>query len=179
MRRTEETCPSTSQGEGPETDPSLTALGRNQTCWHLIHGLWFSTSRQQISIVEGTHYVTVALENNYMVLIIMLYNIYSPLKTFFVLKRSGSTQEYKFSSVAQLSDSLRPHESEHARPPCPSPTPRFHSNSCPLSQWCHPAISSSVVHFSSCPQSFPASESFPMSQLFASGGQSIGVPAST
>ena len=103
MKRTEETCPSTSQGEGPETDPSLTALGRNQTCCHLNHGLWFSTSRQQISIVEGTHFVTVALENNYMVLIIMLYNIYSPLKTFSVFKRSGSTQEYKFSSVQSLS----------------------------------------------------------------------------
>ena len=73
--------------------------------------------------------------------------------------------------------SLRPHESQHARPPCPSPTPRVHSNSRPLSRWCHPAISSSVVPFSSCPQSLPASESFPMSQLFAWGGQSIGVSA--
>ena len=70
--------------------------------------------------------------------------------------------------------------SQHARPPCPSPTPGVHSNSCPSSQWCHPAISSSVVPFSSCPQSLPASESFPMSQLFASGGQSTGgsAPAS-
>ena len=76
-----------------------------------------------------------------------------------------------------VSDSLRPHESQHARPPCPSPTPGVHPNSCPLSQWCHPAISSSVIPYSSCPQSFPASESFPMSQLFASGGQSIGVSA--
>ena len=66
-----------------------------------------------------------------------------------------------------MSDSLRPHESQHARTPCPSPTPRVHSDSRPLSQWCHPAISSSVVPFSSCPQSLPASESFPMSQLFA------------
>ena len=74
----------------------------------------------------------------------------------------------QFSSVRLLSrvDSLRPHESQHARPPCPSPTPRVHSNSRPSSQWCHPAISSSVVPFSSCPQSLPASESFPMSQLF-------------
>ena len=76
-----------------------------------------------------------------------------------------------------MSDSLRPHESQHARPPCPSPTPRVHSNSCPLSQWCHPAISSSVVPFSSCPQSLPASESFPMSQLFEWGGQSTGISA--
>ena len=73
-----------------------------------------------------------------------------------------------------MSSSLRPHESQHARPPCPSPTPGVYSNSCPLSRWCHPAISSSVIPFSSCPQSLPASRSFPMSQLFASGGQSIG-----
>ena len=76
-----------------------------------------------------------------------------------------------------MSNSLRPHESQHARPPCPSPTPGLHPNSCPLSRWCRPAISSSVVPFSSCPQSLPASESFPMSQLFAWGGQSIGVSA--
>ena len=87
-----------------------------------------------------------------------------------------------FSSVqfsrSVMSNSLRPHESQHARPPCPSPTPEVNSDSCPSSQWCHPAISSSVVPFSSCPQSFPESESFPMSQLFAWGGQSIGVAAS-
>ena len=77
-----------------------------------------------------------------------------------------------------VSDSLRPHESQHARPPCPSPTPGVHSNSCPSSQWCHPAISSSVVPFSSCPQSLPASGSFPVSQLFTWGGQSVGVSAS-
>ena len=77
-----------------------------------------------------------------------------------------------------VSNSLRPHESRHARPPCPSPTPRVHPNSCPSSRWCHPAISSSVIPFSSCPQSLPASGSFPMSQLFTWGGQSIGVSAS-
>ena len=81
-------------------------------------------------------------------------------------------------SHSVVSDSLRPHESQHARPPCLSPTPRVHSNSYLSSWWCHPTISSSVVPFSSCPQSFPASESFPMSQLFAWGGQSIGVSAS-
>ena len=75
-------------------------------------------------------------------------------------------------------DSLWPHELQHARPPCPSPTPRIHPNPCPLSQWCHPTISSSVIPFSSCLQSFPASGSFPMSQFFTSGGQSIGVSAS-
>ena len=85
----------------------------------------------------------------------------------------------QFSSVRHsvVSDSLRPHESQHARPPCPSPTPRAHSNSRPSSQWCHPAISSSVVPFSSYPQSLPASESLPMSQLFSWGGQSTGVSA--
>ena len=77
-----------------------------------------------------------------------------------------------------VSNSLRPHELQHARPPCPSPTHGVHSNSCPSSRWCHPAISSSVVPFSSCPQSLPASGSFPMSQLFTWGGQSIGVSAS-
>ena len=77
-----------------------------------------------------------------------------------------------------MSNSLWPHESQHARPPCPSPSPRVHSNSHPSSWWCHPAISSSIIPFSSCPQSLPASESFPMSQLFAWGGQSTGVSAS-
>ena len=80
-------------------------------------------------------------------------------------------------SCSVMSDSLRPHESQHTRPPCPSPPPGVHSDSRPSSQWCHPAISSSVVPFSSCPQSVPASESFPMSQLFAWGGQSTGASA--
>ena len=84
----------------------------------------------------------------------------------------------QFSSVTQLCPTLWPHELQHARPPCPSLTPRVYSNSCRLSWWCHPAISSSVVPFSSCPQSFPESGSFPMSQLFAWAGQSIGVSAS-
>jgi len=78
-------------------------------------------------------------------------------------------------SHSVVSDSLQPHESQHARPPCPSPTPGVYSNSCPLSRWCLPAISSSVVPFSSCPQSLPASESFPTSQFFSWGDQSIGV----
>ena len=81
-------------------------------------------------------------------------------------------------SRSVVSDSLWPHESQHTRPPCPTPTPRVCWDSCPSSQWCHPAISSSVVPFSSCPQSLPASESFPMSQLFAWGGQNTGVSAS-
>ena len=80
-------------------------------------------------------------------------------------------------SCSVMSDSLRPRESQHTRPPCPSPTPRVHSDSRPSSQWCHPAISSSVVSFSSYPQSLPASQSFPMSQLFAWCGQITGVSA--
>ena len=83
-----------------------------------------------------------------------------------------------FSSVTQLCPTLRSHKPQHIRPPCSSPTPRIYPNSRPLSQWCHPTISSSVVPFSSCPQSFPASGSFQMSQHVASGGQSIGVSAS-
>ena len=90
---------------------------------------------------------------------------------------------YWFSSVqfshSLVSDSLWLHELQHARPPCPSPTPRVHPNPCPLSQWCHSTISSSVVPFSSCPQSFPASGSFQMSQPFMSGGQCVGVSVSS
>ena len=81
-------------------------------------------------------------------------------------------------SCSVVSNSLWPHGLQHAKPPCPSPTPGVYSNSCPLNQCCHPTISSSVIPFSSCPQSVPASGSFPMSQFFTSGGQSIGVSAS-
>ena len=107
---------------------------------------------------------------------------------FWVLNRMSLLQvplrEYMHVSVSSvqlsqsvMSNSLRPHEAQHTRPHCPSPTPGVHPNIYPLSQWCHPTISSSVVPFSSCPQSFPASESFPMTQLFTSCGQSIGVSA--
>ena len=88
-----------------------------------------------------------------------------------------TTHSVQFSRSV-VSNSLRPHEPQHIRPPCPSPTPGVHPNPCPLSQWCHPTISSSVVAFSFCPHSSPASGSFQMSQLFTSGGQSIGVSAS-
>ena len=91
------------------------------------------------------------------------------------MEHNGIFSSIQFSRSV-VSDSLRPHEPQHARPPCPSPTPGVHSDSRPSSRWCHPAISSSVVSFS-CPQSLPASESFPMSQLFAWGGQSTGVSA--
>ena len=90
----------------------------------------------------------------------------------------GLVQLVQF-SCSVMSDSLQPHGLQHARPPCLSPALGVYSNSCPLSRWCHPAISSCVFPFSSCPQSFTASASFPMSQLFASGGRTIGVSAST
>ena len=93
-----------------------------------------------------------------------------------MIRSSRSFSSVQF-SCSVVSDSLRPHELQHTRPPCPSPAPGIHSNSRPSSRWCHPAISSSVIPFSSCPQSLPASESFPMSQLFESGGQSTGVSA--
>ena len=93
------------------------------------------------------------------------------------VRKESSCWSVQFSRSV-VSDSLQLHELQHARPPCPSPSPGVHSNSCPSSQWCHPAISSSVVPFSSCPQPLPASESFPVSQLFAWGGQSTGVSAS-
>ena len=99
-----------------------------------------------------------------------------------MLKENASNPNTLLSSVqfsrSVVSDSLRPHESQHGRPPCSSPAPGVHPDSCPSSQRCHPAILSSVIPFLSCPQSLPASESFPMSQLFAWGGQSTGVSAS-
>ena len=104
-------------------------------------------------------------------------NLSCPSRSGLVFSDSGSFP--CFSSVQSLviSNSLRPLELKHTRPPCPLPTPGVHSNSCPSSRWYHPAISSSVLPFSSCPQSLPASESFPMSQLFAWGGQSAGASA--
>ena len=95
---------------------------------------------------------------------------------YYLLKRLLAIRSDQISRSV-VSISLRPHESQHARPPCPSPTTGVHSDSHPSSQWCHPAISSSVIPFSSCPQSLPASESFPVSQLFTWGGQSTGVSA--
>ena len=98
-----------------------------------------------------------------------------------VIQDRGNDYIVQFSSVqfirSVVSNSLRPYESQHARPPCPSPTPGVHSDSYPSSPWCHSAISSSVIPFSSCSQSLPASGSFPMSQLFTWGGQSIGISA--
>ena len=99
------------------------------------------------------------------------------LGIFWILKKIFPIHSVQF-SCSIMSNSLRPYVVQRARPPCPLPTPRAYSSSCPLSQWCHPTISSTVIPFSSCPQSFPASGSFPMSQIFTSDGQSIGVSAS-
>ena len=96
----------------------------------------------------------------------------------FKCKSGGGSLPFQFTSVAQSCLTLRPHGLQHARLPCPLPNPWVYSNSCPLSQWCHPTISSSVVPFSSCLQSFPASGSFPMSWFFTSGSQNIGVSVS-
>jgi len=112
-------------------------------------------------------------------LLLVFYPVFSPFPylTHRIFEwRTPSKVFFQFSRSV-MSDSLWPHELQHARPPCPSPTPGVHTNSCASSRWCHPAISSSIVPFSSCPQSLPASGSFPMSQLFAWGGQSIGVSA--
>ena len=101
--------------------------------------------------------------------------MFTLLTPFFALPYFSSVQF----SRSVMSDSLRPHGMQHTRPPCPSPTPGVYPNSCPLSRWCHPTISSSIVPLSSCLKSFSTSGSFQMSQLFASGGQNIGVSAST
>ena len=105
-------------------------------------------------------------------------NIKSLLQDHSLRKQIWTITEHQFSRSV-VSDSLQPHEPQHTRPPCPSPTPGVHPNPYPSSWWCHPTISSPVVPFFSCPQSFPASGSFQMSQLFTSGGQNIGVSAST
>ena len=111
-----------------------------------------------------------------------LWYIYT-MEYYSVIRRNAFESFLMISSVQfsrpVMSNSLQPHELQHARPSCPSPTPGVHANPCPLCQWCHPTLAYSLVPFSSCPRSFPASGSFPMSQLFTLGGQSIGVSAST
>ena len=119
---------------------------------------------------------------NFMLLLLIGYGLYN-LFTFLEGLRISNSCSFKTMisqfSRSVVSDSLQPHEPQHARPPYPPPTPGVHQNPCPLSWWCHPTISSSLVPFSSCPQSFPASGSFLISQLFTWGDQNIGVSAST
>ena len=115
--------------------------------------------------------------HSYSAIVIQLYNTTSNILKLNRIILGGAFGYYIQFSCSVVSNSLWPHGLQHARPPCPSPTLGVYSNSCPSSQWCHPAISSSVIPFSSCPQFLPASESFPMSQLFAWGGQSTGASA--
>ena len=129
----------------------------------------FKTSKRLNSIYTFPHFL--------FSLIKLLKNFANTCMQLYLFYFSGCLSSVQFSRSV-VSDSLQPHESQHARPPCPSPAPGVYSNSCPSSQWCHPAISSSVIPFFSCLQSLPESRSFPMNQLFAWGGQSIGVSAS-
>ena len=129
--------------------------------------------------IKGTYFWSVVKLS-----FLFLFYVYSVMRKekWVKLSHINNNESVQFSSVqfscSVMSDSLWPHGLQHTRPPCPSPTPGIYSNSCPLSRWCHPTISSSVIPFSSRLQYFPASGSFQMSQLFASGGQSIGVSAS-
>ena len=167
-----------SPGEGHGNPLQYSCLENSMDC--IVHRvaksqIWLSLS--QVGFAWRLVYIRYQIN-----IILFLYLLFSPMHIKierslrkFLLTECISSVQFSHSVV---SDSLRPHESQHARPPCLSPTPGVHSDSQPSSQWCHPAISSSVVPFSSCPQSLPASESFPMSQLFAWGGQSIRVSAS-
>ena len=136
---------------------------------------------------EHPHCVTIANFVSSKIETLYPLNINSPIPfsrapyNFYYISCLYESDKYKYLQFSHtvMSDSLQPHGVQHARTPCPSPAPRVYSNSCPLSQWCHPSISSSVGPFSSHLQSFPASGSSQMSQLFTSGGQSIGVSAST
>ena len=129
------------------------------------------------SAIPKSHYATSpGLIHTWVFPVFYCYNNVITKHLVHVYRHSFSSISVQFSRSV-MSDSLWPHESQHARPPCPSPIPRVHPNSCPSSRWCHPDISSSVVPFSSCPQSLPASQSFPISQLFEWGGQSTGVSA--
>ena len=132
-----------------------------------------------LSEVSFYHLFQSPLKNRiYMYYIVWYHTTYYIITSNYYIMLIYCSTPVQFSSVTWLCPTLWPHESQHARPPCPLPTPGVYSNSCPSSRWCHPAISSSVVPFSSCPQSLPASGSFPMSQLFAWGCHSIGVSAS-
>ena len=157
--------------------------------WRVTHNLATKLQQQSESPLCGKHVISPFLNNHLRVQVPIF-----PWKKMMIREANKFPRgckakewhrefEFRISSVqfsrSVLSNSLQSHESQYARPPCPSPpTPRVYSNPCPLSRWCHPTISSSVIPFSSCPQSFLASGSFPMSQLSASGDQSIGVSAS-
>ena len=160
--------------------------------WEIVEdrGAWYATvhevAKSLLQISDWTRTTTAKLEGinsvlawcsaytrNILTLALKVFNDHSLVNSTISTIQLSSVQF----SHSVVSDSLRPHESQHARPSCPSPTPGVHSNSCPSSRWWNPALSSSVIPFSSCPQSLPASESCPMSQLFALGDQSTGISA--
>ena len=160
----------------------MTLLGLSFGMWDLFP--WPGTEPEPPTLVAWSLRHWTSREVPYFLLLLRWYSKENKIKVpnlghhFWnnsIIKKKLNSVQFSHSVV---SDSLPPYESQHARPPCPSPTPGVHSSSCPLSRWCHPAISSSGVPFSSCPQSLQASGSFPMSQLVAWGGQSIGVSAS-
>ena len=141
------------------------------TLWNVFHQAALSMGSPGKNTAVGCHAPhkgIFSMQGYYNTILLLMPHFLEPHSLFSSVQFSRSV----------VSDSLRPHELQHAKPPWPSPNPGVHPNPCSLSWWCHPTISSSVFPFSSCPQSFPASGSFPMSQLFASGGQSIGVSAS-
>ena len=153
----------------------------------ILPAVWWSQKKKKTGIIIKTALPTSKVKDNIKQYIEKGKQIWASMKIECPGWATPSSVEEKprivTSSVqfshSVVSDSLQPHERQHARPPCPSPTPGVYPNPCPLSGWCHPTTSSSVIPFSSCPQSFPASGSFQMSQLFTSGGQSVGVSAST
>ena len=146
---------------------------------------WGLTKGCKDGSINMTHHINKIKDKNYIIFSIDADRTFDKVQHPFMIKKKTKNlfQQSGISSVqfslSVVSDSLRPHEPQHTRPSCSSPTAGVYSNSCPLSWWCHPTISSSVIPFSSCLQSFPASGSFQMSQLFASCCQSIGVSAST
>ena len=138
---------------------------------------WGLTKGCKDGSINMTHHINKIKDKNYIIFSIDADRTFDKIQHPVMIKKKQKTplsaKWYQF--ISQSCPTLRPHEPQHTRPPCPSPTPGVYSNSCPLSRWCHPIISSSVIPFSSCPQSFPESGSFQMSQLFAWGGQRIGV----
>ena len=145
-------------------------------CFHVTLCFEYSRTRTSINSINKFIHLWPLLKRLWLLLFKHLCSVYfeKKVKKYFVNWIVSSSVQF---SCSVLSDSSWPHESQHTRPPCPSPAPGVHSDSRPSSQWCHPAVSSSAIPFSNCSQSLPVSEYFPMSQLFAWGGQSIGVSA--
>ena len=161
--------------------PQFLSPAFRSSCFQVIWNPRSATGNRNILLIDYVGHLTLPFYTRFwsppLLNVKMHLGIYPGINSVPPLLCKSAISSVQFSHSV-VSNSLWPHEPQHARPPCPSPTPGVYPNSCPSSRWCHPTISSSVVPFSSCPQSFPASGSFQMSQLFASGGQSIGVSAS-